>query len=103
MVVLPLALLPMLLPILPPDVYLRYQKAIGFEPPRTENSHTAAMPQHFADCFGWRELADNVEREYEKLPPRQRAQARAFVQDYGTARAIAVYGRGRSLPPALTR
>ena len=102
MALLTIAFLPMLLPILPPDVYLRYQKRIGFEPPRTERSHSAAMPQHFADCFGWRELADNVAKVYQSLPPEDRAKAGIFAQNYGEAGAIDVYGRNHGLPPALS-
>src|SRR5207249_75747 len=77
-------------------------KRIGFQPPRTERSHSAAVPQHFADCFGWRELADNIAKAYQSLPPEDRAKAGIFAQDYGEGGAIDVYGRGRGLPPALS-
>src|SRR5437773_5463913 len=47
---------PVIVPILPPDKLVAYMRAIHFEPPRTETSHTAALPQIFADQFGWQEM-----------------------------------------------
>src|SRR5213592_756266 len=49
-------LAPMVLPILPPEKLVAYMRAIHMEPPRTEASHTAALPQVFADQFGWKEM-----------------------------------------------
>ena len=43
---------PVIVPILPPDKLVAYMRAIHFEPPRTETSHTEALPQIFADQFG---------------------------------------------------
>src|SRR5207237_10014684 len=40
---------PVVLPILSPEKLLAYMRAIHFEVPRTETSHTAALPQLFAD------------------------------------------------------
>ena len=55
-------LAPTILPILPPEKLLTYMRAIHFEPPRTETSHTAALPQLFADQFGWEEMVRSVAR-----------------------------------------
>src|SRR5437667_9181148 len=38
---------PLVVPILPPDKLVAYMRAIRFQPPRTETSHTAVIPQHF--------------------------------------------------------
>ncbi len=53
MIALAALLAPTILPILPPEKLLAYMRAIHFEPPRTETSHTATLPQLFADQFGW--------------------------------------------------
>ena len=35
----------------------------------------SALPQYFADMFGWREMAAAVSNVYRDLPPDERAQA----------------------------
>src|SRR5438094_8323664 len=47
---------PLAIPILPPGKLVAYMRAIHQEPPRTETSHTAPLPQLFADQFGWQEM-----------------------------------------------
>jgi hypothetical protein len=49
MVALAALLAPTILPVVSPEKTVAYMRAIGFEPPRTETAHTAALPQHFAD------------------------------------------------------
>src|SRR5262245_16099597 len=49
-------LAPLVVPILPPGKLVSYMQAIGLELPRTETSHTAPLPQLFADQFGWPEM-----------------------------------------------
>jgi hypothetical protein len=95
-------LAPLALPILPPDQLPAYMQAIHVEPPRTERSHTAALPQTFADQFGWQEMADSVADVYKSLPPEEQRQARIFGQNYGEAGAIDVLGRKHGLPPAIS-
>jgi hypothetical protein len=77
-------------------------QAIHVEPPRTERSHTAALPQTFADQFGWQEMADSVAAVYQSLPPEEQRRARIFGQNYGEAGAIDVLGRKHGLPPAIS-
>src|SRR5208282_5067648 len=49
---------PIGLPILPPDMLVAYMQARGFSPQatHTENMKLSALPQYFADMFGWREM-----------------------------------------------
>jgi hypothetical protein len=68
-----LALAPLSLPILSPEAYIRYQRALGFEPPKTENQNTGPLPQHFADEFGWEDMTREVAKVYNSLPPEERA------------------------------
>src|SRR5213080_3887044 len=95
-------LAPVVLPILPPDKLLAYMRTIHFEVPRTETSHTAALPQLFADQFGWEEMVQSVARVYTSLPPDERKRAGIFCQNYGEAGAIDFFGPKYGLPPALS-
>jgi len=95
-------LTPIALPILSPEKLVAYMKAIHFEPPRTETSHTAALPQHFADRFGWKEMVRSVARAYHSLPSYDQKRAAIFCQNYGQAGAIDFFGPKYGLPPAIS-
>ncbi len=96
------ALAPFSLPILSPETYLRYQSALGFEPPKTENQNTGPLPQHFADEFGWEEMTRAVAEVYHKLTPEERAQTAIFANSYGQAGAIDFFGPKYGLPKAIS-
>jgi hypothetical protein len=96
------ALAPFSLPILSPDTYIRYQSALGFEPPKSEHQNTGPLPQHFADEFGWEEMTRAVADVYHKLPPEERAQAAIFANSYGQAGAIDFFGPKYGLPKAIS-
>jgi len=95
-------LAPLTVPVLPAETYVRYQKAIGLEPPKAENQPTGPLPQHFADEFGWEEMAREVGRVYNALPPEQRAKTAIFANSYGQAGAIDFFGGKYSLPKAIS-
>jgi hypothetical protein len=95
-------LAPMATPVLPAESYVRYQKAIGLEPPKAENQPTGPLPQHFADEFGWEEMALEVARVYHELPPEQRAATAIFANSYGQAGAIDFFGKKYGLPKAIS-
>jgi hypothetical protein len=93
---------PVIIPILSPDKLIGYMRAIHFEPPRTETSHTAALPQIFADQFGWGEMVGSVAHAYHQLRPEDQKGAAIFCQNYGEAGAIDFFGRKFGLPPAIS-
>ncbi|MDE2163593.1 MAG: glycosyltransferase family 39 protein [Alphaproteobacteria bacterium] len=93
---------PLTLPILPVETFLRYQRAIGITPSVGERQTTAVLPQYYADMFGWREMAAKVAKVYWSLPPKDRARAVFFGNNYGEAAAIDVFGRRLGLPPAIS-
>ena len=70
--------------------------------PRTETSHTAALPQLFADQFGWEEMVRSVARVYDSLSPNEQKRAAIFCQNYGEAGAIDLFGAKYRLPLALS-
>jgi hypothetical protein len=93
---------PVIVPILPPDKLVAYMRAIHFEPPRTETSHTAVLPQIFADQFGWEEMVGSVAHVYHHLRPEDEKRAAIFCQNYGEAGAIDFFGPKLGLPPAIS-
>ncbi len=97
-----LVLAPMAFPLLPPEIYVRYSRALGMAPPAIETHRMGPLPQLLADRFGWKEMAEEAARIYRSLPPEERAGARVFGQNYGQAGAVDMYGPGLGLPPALS-
>ena len=95
-------LAPLAVPILPPARLVAYMRAIGMQLPRTETSHTAPLPQIFADQFGWQELVASVAHVYHHLRPEDEKRAAIFCQNYGEAGAIDFFGPKFNLPPAIS-
>ena len=93
---------PVVLPILSPEKLLAYMRAIHFQVPRTETSHTAALPQLYADQFGWEEMVRSVAQVYASLSANEQQHAAIFCQNYGEAGAIDFFGPKYGLPPALS-
>lgn len=93
---------PLTLPILPVNVFIRYQKAIGFMPSVGEHQTLGVLPQYYADMFGWREMAQKIAAVYWSLPEQDRANAVFFGNNYGEAAAIDVFGRRLGLPAAIS-
>jgi hypothetical protein len=95
-------LAPLAIPMLPPETYIRYAKAIGLNQPAIETHQLGPLPQIFADQFGWDEMAATVARVYNDLPPNIRARTAIFAQSYGQAGAIDRFGPKYGLPPAIS-
>ncbi|MGE5215066.1 MAG: ArnT family glycosyltransferase [Nitrospirota bacterium] len=93
---------PTVLPILPPDKLVAYMQTIHMKLPRTETSHTAALPQIFADQFGWEEMVRSVAHVYHHLRPEDQKRAAIFCQNYGEAGAIDFFGQKLGLPRAIS-
>lgn len=95
-------ILPFALPVLPVDVFARYQAALGIAPRTEERQEMGVLPQQYADMFGWEEMAALVGEAYDRLTPEERAHCRVFGQNYGEAGAVDLFGRRRGWPPALS-
>ena len=94
---------PVVVPILPIQTFLIYLHRLPFGVPATEHSHMrAAVPQHYADQFGWQEIVAETAKAYGQLKPEERAGCAIFAQDYGQAGAIDFFGPRYGLPPALS-
>jgi hypothetical protein len=95
-------LAPLVVPILPPGKLIAYMRAIGLQLPRTETSHTAPLPQIFADQFGWQEMVASVAHVYHHLRPEDEKRAVIFCQNYGEAGAIDFFSPKFGLPLAIS-
>ena len=94
---------PIVIPILSPDHFLEYAKALPFKLPVTEHSHDrAALPQWYSDQFGWQEIVDETAVAWNRIPADQRQDCGIFAQDYGQAGAIDFLGRRYGLPQSLS-
>jgi hypothetical protein len=94
---------PLVVPIVPVDHFLAYLQKLPVKVPASEHSHMrAALPQYYADQFGWRELVAETAKAYDMLSPAERPSCGIFAQDYGQAGAIDFYGPRYGLPPALS-
>jgi hypothetical protein len=93
---------PIVIPVLPPETYIRYTKAIHVDQPRIETHRLGPLPQIYADQFGWPEMAETVARVYNSLPADIRAKTAIFGQNYGQAGAIDFFGPKYGLPPAIS-
>jgi hypothetical protein len=94
---------PLVVPVLSIDRFIAYMDTLPFKVPRTEHSHmSAALPQHYADQFGWEEMTAMTAQAWSRIKPEERPDCGIFAQDYGQAGAIDFFGRRYELPPALS-
>jgi hypothetical protein len=63
----------MAIPVLSPEAYIRYTEILGIKQPRIEMHRLGALPQLFADQFGWEEMTAVVADVHNALPPEVRA------------------------------
>ena len=94
---------PIVVPVFSPDKFLAYAKDLPFKLPVMEHSHArAALPQWYADQFGWSEIVDETAVAWNQLSPAERGDCGIFAQDYGQAGAIDFLGRRYGLPRSLS-
>jgi hypothetical protein len=94
-------LVPLFVPVLPVETYIRYAKSIGLDVPSGERHQIGKLPQHFADMFGWENLVANVARVYNNLPPDDRAKCAIYTTNYGRAGSIDLFGKQYRLPKCV--
>ena len=103
LIIFTLVLAPLLLPVLPIEKFVAYQKWFGVEPSHTEKNQIGVLlPQYFADEFGWPEMVEQVARVYHSLPPGEQAKTAIYTGNYGQAGAIDFFGSRYGLPKAIS-
>jgi dolichyl-phosphate-mannose-protein mannosyltransferase len=96
-------LAPIVVPVLPVDQFISYMERLPFKIPRSERSHMRALlPQHYADQFGWEEVAALAGQAWGQLSPEERKDCAIFGQNYGQAGAIDFFGPRYGLPRAIS-
>ncbi|HVR25660.1 MAG TPA: glycosyltransferase family 39 protein [Candidatus Polarisedimenticolia bacterium] len=98
-------LAPVTVPVLSPDDFIAYTKTLPMKLPVMEHSHArAALPQWYADQFGWEEIVAETALAWNRLSADERKDEACgiFAQDYGQAGAIDFLGRRYGLPRSLS-
>lgn len=86
--------LPLVLPILPPELVIQYSVALGVTP-ELEVAKRGEMPQWLGDRRGWPELASATAAAYRTLDD---PSVVVFGASYGAAGALELYGPAAGLP-----
>ena len=94
---------PLMLPVLPVETYRAYAGRLGLGDVKTEKLRTGALPQHFADMFGWPEMTATVADAYHKLSPEDQKRCAIFARNYGEAGAIDFFGARYGLPKVIAK
>ncbi len=97
-----LVIAPQATPLLPLDAFLAYQRAFDLRSVKMERHATGAVPQNFADMFGWEKLVSTLAADADALTPAERKHAAIITGNYGQAAALEVLGSARRLPPVLS-
>ena len=96
-------LAPLAMPILPIDQFIRYMNRLPIKVPRSQYQFArAALPQHYADQFGWNEIVEKTAEAWNRIPAADREDCGIFAQNFGQAGAIDFLGPKYGLPPALS-
>lgn len=82
-------LVPFAIPILPLEDFIKL-------------SQSSALPQNYADRYGWREMVAAVKVAYNTLTSQEQAEACILTSNYGEAGAIDFYGPALGLPKAIS-
>lgn len=94
---------PIVVPVFSVERFIAYLDTLPFKLPRSEHSHErAVLPQHYADQFGWEEIAAAASQAWARVPAEERADCGVFGQNYGQAGAIDFFGPRYGLPKALS-
>jgi hypothetical protein len=94
-------ILPMLIPVLNVPQFQQYMSVTGLKPPEFEHHKPAALPQIYADMFGWPEMVQQVATFYNSLTPEQKQHTAIWGENYGIAAAIDFFGPSYGLPKAI--
>jgi hypothetical protein len=93
--------LPLAIPILSPEKFIAYQKAIGIQEPKFENQKRGALPQIYADMFGWEDMVKTTAAFYHTLTPEEQRNTAIFGDTYGEAGALSFWAKKYGLPEPI--
>jgi len=97
-----IAFLPLMVPVLSPEVFLRYQAKMPFKVQQSEKSMAyEPLPHIYSWCFGWEEMVAGVAKAYAMVPPEERGDTAIFANDFAEAGAVDIIGLKYGLPKAI--
>jgi hypothetical protein len=97
------AFLPLVVPVLSPEDFLRYQARLPFKIQPDEKSMLAEpMPHYYSYSFGWEDMVRAVATVYASLPAEERADTAVFGNNFAEAGAIDLIGPKYGLPNAIS-
>jgi len=95
--------LPLVLPLLPLDAFVRFQSHSPLQPKPTERSFVGTpLPQYYADELPWQEQVAAIARVYHSLTPEEQAKTAIYCNNYGQAGAVDFFGERYGLPKAIS-
>jgi hypothetical protein len=92
---------PMSIPLLPPDRYVAYERALGLKPPAEAREEPSELPLHFALRFYGVPLVRAVSAAYESLSPDERERVVILADSFHEAGGVNVLGPAVGLPSAI--
>ena len=95
-----LVIMPFAIPMLSVESLINYAKSLGVTFRAEEHSSLGALPQYYADMFGWEEFTAAIASVFQKLTPDEQAHCVIYVRNYGEAGAIDFFGKKYGLPNA---
>ncbi len=102
-VILSIPLIPYMVPLLNVESLTKYVCFLGVDAGvKYENQKLNNLPQHFADRFGWVELAREIAFEFNQIPKEERNNAGIITNNWGIASAIHFYRNKYNLPEPIS-
>lgn len=92
---------PMSIPLLPPNGYVAYERALGLKPPAEAREQPSELPLHFALRFYGVPLIRAVSTAYESLSPDERERVVILADSFHETGAVNVLGPAVGLPSAI--
>ncbi|MBU1881445.1 glycosyltransferase family 39 protein, partial [bacterium] len=89
---------PLAVPFLPPDKFADYSLNKLVSGRSAEVYDSGVLPQHFADRFGWEELAKATSMIYLQLTPEEQANCAVFGHNYGVCGSLQYFSQWVPLP-----
>lgn len=93
---------PFTIPVLSVESLIKYVESRGARPSREEVHELGILPQHFADMFGWENMAATITKVYHSLSPEEQLDCVIYARNYGEAGAINFFGKKYGLPEAIS-
>jgi 4-amino-4-deoxy-L-arabinose transferase-like glycosyltransferase len=104
-VVLGTLMIPIALPIFPPQQLADLYDKIGTKNTgalKWEDLKDHPLPQDFSDMLGWEEMAQKMSKAYETLDSAEKRHTVLFCDNYGMAGAVTFYAKKYQLPEAYS-